>query len=648
MNASARRPRRASTLLARLRRAPRGITADSRQVRPGDAFAAFPGSEGRRPRVHRRRHRARRRRRAVGRRRFAWDPTWHVPNVGVADLKRAARRASPTSSTATRRRTLWVIGVTGTNGKTSCSQWIAQCLDACGRRAAVLGTLGNGLVGALAPSAEHDAGRRAAARDARRSCKAEGAQAVAMEVSSHGLDQGRVNAVAFDVALFTNLTRDHLDYHGTMAAYGAAKARLFALAGARHRGDQRRRSVRPEPDRRRARPRPPGADLRPRQRRHRRHRASTATPAGIALTVATPWGRGDARAPGSPARSTRATCWACSACCWRATCRSTTPLAALARRRRRRRAGCSASAATASRWSSSTTRTRPTRWRRCCTALRPAVADGGELVCVFGCGGDRDPGKRPEMGRVAAALADAHRRHQRQPAQRGSGRDRQRPSCAASREAGHRRWHVELDRAQAIRAAMAGARWRRRRADRRQGPRGLPGGATACARRSPTRAKSQRGAGGDGAAHDGHGDRRARSCDGRLRRRERALRARDDRHAHAARRATCSSRSRASASTATISSPRRSSAARRRRWSPRRAPARSAGNLVAVRRPAGRAGGGSPRTGGGSSRCRWSVVVGSNGKTTVKEMLAAILRAHSATTPCSRPRATSTTRSACR
>ncbi len=60
-----------------------------------------------------------------------------------------------------------------------------------------------------------------------------GARAVAMEVSSHALDQGRVNAVEFDVALFTNLTRDHLDYHGTMAAYGTAKARLFALAGAR-------------------------------------------------------------------------------------------------------------------------------------------------------------------------------------------------------------------------------------------------------------------------------------------------------------------------------------------------------------------------------------------------------------------------------
>ena len=66
-----------------------------------------------------------------------------------------------------------------------------------------------------------------------------------MEVSSHGLEQGRVNGVAFDVALFTNLSRDHLDYHRTMAAYGAAKARLFAWPGLRSRRHQCRRSVRP-------------------------------------------------------------------------------------------------------------------------------------------------------------------------------------------------------------------------------------------------------------------------------------------------------------------------------------------------------------------------------------------------------------------
>src|SRR5205814_2350135 len=125
---------------------------------------------------------------------------------------------------------LWMIGVTGTNGKTSCTQWIAQCLDACGRRAAILGTLGNGLVGALSP-ARYTTADAAQVHEMLARFKAAGAETVAMEVSSHGLDQGRVNAVAFDVALFTNLTRDHLDYHQTMAAYGAAKAKLFAWPG---------------------------------------------------------------------------------------------------------------------------------------------------------------------------------------------------------------------------------------------------------------------------------------------------------------------------------------------------------------------------------------------------------------------------------
>ena len=177
-----------------------------------------------------------------------------MPHVAVADLKArlgfiaAAVYGQPS-------RALWMVGVTGTNGKTSCSHWIAQALARCGRRAAVVGTLGNGFVGALAAVGEHDAGRVRAARAARAVACATAPTAVAMEVSSHGLDQGRVNGVAFDVALFTNLTRDHLDYHGTMAAYGAAKARLFALARAARGRDQRRRRVRPHADRRARAPR---------------------------------------------------------------------------------------------------------------------------------------------------------------------------------------------------------------------------------------------------------------------------------------------------------------------------------------------------------------------------------------------------------
>ncbi|WP_058358887.1 UDP-N-acetylmuramoyl-L-alanyl-D-glutamate--2,6-diaminopimelate ligase [Xanthomonas translucens] len=126
--------------------------------------------------------------------------------------------------------TMAMVGVTGTNGKTSTVQLLAQAWQCLGTRSGSIGTLGVGLYGAVVPTGFttplvlQTHALLAQLRDA-------GAQAVAMEVSSHALDQGRVDAVHFDVAVFTNLTRDHLDYHGDMAGYGAAKARLFATPG---------------------------------------------------------------------------------------------------------------------------------------------------------------------------------------------------------------------------------------------------------------------------------------------------------------------------------------------------------------------------------------------------------------------------------
>lgn len=122
---------------------------------------------------------------------------------------------------------LHVVGVTGTNGKTTCAWLIAQALSRCGRPAAYIGTLGYGATDALRPSAHTTADVVTVHRQLA-TLRAAGAAAVAMEVSSHALDQGRVDAVRFEAAAFTNLTQDHLDYHGTMEAYGAAKARLFA------------------------------------------------------------------------------------------------------------------------------------------------------------------------------------------------------------------------------------------------------------------------------------------------------------------------------------------------------------------------------------------------------------------------------------
>jgi UDP-N-acetylmuramoyl-L-alanyl-D-glutamate--2,6-diaminopimelate ligase len=202
------------------------LASDSRRCAPGVCFFAWPGERG-----DGRRHIGE----AIGRgaaavlwepEGFAWRDEWRVPNEPVRDLRRQAGFLAhafygrPSES-------LWTCGVTGTNGKTSCSQWLAAAL---GEKAGVIGTLGSGFPGALCEAANTTPD----ALDVHRillEMKQAGAAAAVMEVSSHGLVQGRVNGVRFDCALFTNLSHDHLDYHGTMQAYGEAKARLFETPG---------------------------------------------------------------------------------------------------------------------------------------------------------------------------------------------------------------------------------------------------------------------------------------------------------------------------------------------------------------------------------------------------------------------------------
>jgi len=121
---------------------------------------------------------------------------------------------------------LFVVGVTGTDGKTSVSHFIAQALDKKNERSAVLGTIGNGFVDALEVST-HTTPEVVQVHRLLSELKDKGALQVAMEVSSHGLDQGRVDAVDFDVAVFTNIGRDHLDYHGDIQSYREAKRQLF-------------------------------------------------------------------------------------------------------------------------------------------------------------------------------------------------------------------------------------------------------------------------------------------------------------------------------------------------------------------------------------------------------------------------------------
>jgi len=205
------------------------LTSDSRRAAPGAAFFAWPGAcaDGRRFIAQ-----------AIERgcaavvwesEGFAWDGAWRAPNAGVRGLRAQAGHLAhefygrPSES-------LWVCGITGTNGKTSCSQWLAHVLSLKKIKTGVIGTLGSG----FRPDLNAIENTTPDALELHRllaGIKSAGASAVAMEVSSHGLEQGRVNGVAFDCALFTNLTHDHLDYHGTLTAYAEAKARLFDAPG---------------------------------------------------------------------------------------------------------------------------------------------------------------------------------------------------------------------------------------------------------------------------------------------------------------------------------------------------------------------------------------------------------------------------------
>ncbi|MEH6446478.1 MAG: UDP-N-acetylmuramoyl-L-alanyl-D-glutamate--2,6-diaminopimelate ligase [Oceanospirillaceae bacterium] len=129
---------------------------------------------------------------------------------------------------------LTIIGITGTNGKTSCAHYLAQSLNNLAINTFIIGTLGNGH-----PKRLQVANRTTPDACALQQLFAEfyhqGAKAVVMEVSSHALEQGRVAGTQFNAVAYTNLSRDHLDYHGSMQAYAAAKARLFTQFNADHR-----------------------------------------------------------------------------------------------------------------------------------------------------------------------------------------------------------------------------------------------------------------------------------------------------------------------------------------------------------------------------------------------------------------------------
>ena len=387
-----------------------------------------------------------------------------VPEIVVEDVRAAMAPAAarlhgdPTASLRT-------IGITGTNGKTTSAYLVRALLEAAGESTGLLGTVTSVVGGAeravsrTTPEAIDLQETFAAMRDA-------GDTHCVMEVSSHALALGRADAIHWAAAIFTNLTQDHLDFHPSMEDYFAAKCRLF-------REGRPQAAVVNVDD-------PWGARLAAELRA-----AGTQGPAElVTIGIDSPDAqlRATAIDSASPARRSGPAASSCAAADRSLQRRERARRGgggARARRRRRHDRGRAARgrARPGSRrarrrgptsTSSSTTRTRRMRCDNVLTAARPLTKR--RLICVFGCGGDRDPTKRAEDGRCGRRARRPRGRHQRQPAHRGSAHDRRSDPARRCRAGSSSR------RSPASRDPRSdrGGRARRCRRDRRQGPRGLP------------------------------------------------------------------------------------------------------------------------------------------------------------------------------
>jgi UDP-N-acetylmuramoyl-L-alanyl-D-glutamate--2,6-diaminopimelate ligase len=443
------------TILEQLKRqgvAATRLTADSRRVQPGDVFVAWPGAH-------------------VDGRGFiaqavAKGAAAVLAEAGVPQAAKVSAGATPlveVEGLATLSgeiahlvygrpsEHLWLAGVTGTNGKTSVSQWLAQAMNALQHPCAVIGTLGNGFLDALdeSPNTTPDA---ITVHAALAGFVARGAQACAMEVSSIGLDQGRVNGAEFDVAVFTNLTRDHLEYHHSMAAYAAAKERLFLQPGLGA-------AVLNLDD-------PFGVELAARLGGRMRvlgyALGTTDAPGAAEILRAENLQMGAAGiefelhgvrfAAPVVGRFNASNLLAVIGALLTRGERLPEIAAALRSLRpppgRMQALGGSHAPLVVVDYAHT-----PDALQKALEVLREtATARGGRLVCVFGCGGERDPGKRPQMGDVAEALADRVVLTSDNP----RGEDPQ-VIIDAIRAGMRRPPQVEPDRAKAITEALAAA-----------------------------------------------------------------------------------------------------------------------------------------------------------------------------------------------
>ncbi|TXS95161.1 UDP-N-acetylmuramoyl-L-alanyl-D-glutamate--2,6-diaminopimelate ligase [Parahaliea aestuarii] len=324
-----------------------------------------------------------------------------VPLIEIPDLSQEAGAIAarfygdPT-------RTMRVVGVTGTNGKTTTSRLVAQLLRAGGRPCGVIGTLGATLDDSIAEAVNttpDPVGLQACFADWRE----RGVLDAAMEVSSHALVQGRVAGVQFETAVFTNLSRDHLDYHGDMDSYASAKLRLFASEGLRHAlvnhddaygsvfraaaGAKAVLTYSAAGDR--------AADL---YIDNLQHSAD-----GARGRLHTPWGDGEFVSP-LPGVFNVANLMAAVGCAVLAGQQLDTVLGRLPQLQpvpgRLQSVANEHGLQVLVDYAHT-----PDALEQVLRALRPNVA--GRLITVVGCGGDRDAGKRPVMGRLACELSDA-------------------------------------------------------------------------------------------------------------------------------------------------------------------------------------------------------------------------------------------------
>jgi UDP-N-acetylmuramoyl-L-alanyl-D-glutamate--2,6-diaminopimelate ligase len=373
------------------------LTLDSRTVKPGSLFLAVPGA-----RTDGRQYIAgalARGAAAVLYEADGFEPdAYAAAAIGVKGLRQQIGAIADRFYGSPSRK-LKVVGVTGTNGKTTTTHLLAQVLDAPARRCGLIGTLGCGFPGALDPSL-HTTPDAIRVHQLMAELVKAGARTVCMEVSSHALDQARVAGVAFDIAVFTNLTRDHLDYHGDMQAYAAAKARLFDFphleAAVINADDSFGREL---IARARGRVRAVSFGL---QAGEVHALAVQPAPDGLTLTVATPQGEATFSSP-LLGRFNAANLLAVLAVLLVAGMPLAEAAAALAQARpvagRMERFGGDAQPLVVVDYAHT-----PDALEKALAALREHTA--GRLVCVFGCGGDRDRGKRPQMGAIAETLAD--------------------------------------------------------------------------------------------------------------------------------------------------------------------------------------------------------------------------------------------------